>query len=160
MAPNGLSPRAAVAMSLVIAVLLGALSGLVMFPAALHLRSLQDGERAQATLHKSGSCMAGHCQVTFEADGRTIVADLPVGSGGGKNAVGTEWTVRYQADDPLTVAREEDVGGGGALVFAVLSGAFTLLFLVAAVWMALYSARQRRAAIGPRCPDGGAEVGS
>ncbi|MGW0903206.1 hypothetical protein [Streptomyces sp. NPDC002853] len=138
-------------MSLVIAVLLGALSGLVMFPAALHLRSLQDGERAPATLLRSGSCMAGHCEVTFEVNGRSVVASLPVGSGGGKDSVGTEWTVRYQANDPLTVAREEDVGGGGALLLAVMSGAFALLFFAAAGSMALYLARRRRAGIDPRC---------
>ncbi|MGW6273856.1 hypothetical protein [Streptomyces sp. NPDC055060] len=159
MAPNSLSPRTSVVMSLVIAVLLGALSGLVMVPAALHLRSLQDGERAQARLHQSGSCMAGNCQVAFEVDGRTVVADLPVGSGGGKSSVGAELTVRYRADDPQTVARDEDVGGGGAALFAVLSGAFALLFLGVAIAMAIYSVRRRRAA-GPRHQDGEADPGS
>ncbi|MFC9484985.1 DUF3592 domain-containing protein [Streptomyces hydrogenans] len=155
-APKSLSPRAGAMMSLVLAVLLGALSVLVMAPAARHLRSLQDGERAQATLTRSGSCMAGNCQVTFEANGRTVVADLPVGSGGGKFGVGTRWAVRYQADDPLMVAREEDTGGGGALVLAVLSGACALFFLVPGVWMALSLRRQRRRAdIGPRHTSGG-----
>ncbi|CAO0834632.1 hypothetical protein SMICM17S_12783 [Streptomyces microflavus] len=93
--------------------LLGALSALVMFPAAQHLRSLKDGERAEATLYASGACMAGQCEVEFEAGGRTVVADLPVGSGGGRSSVGARMTVRYQADDPEVVAREEDVGGGG-----------------------------------------------
>lgn len=76
------NPRAALLMSLVLGLLLGALSALVMFPAAQHLRSLQDGERAEATLYASGACMAGRCE--FEAGGRTVVADLPVGSGGGR----------------------------------------------------------------------------
>lgn len=131
-------------MSLVLALLLGVLSVLVMFPAAQHLRSLQDGERAQATLHTSGACMAGQCQVKFKADGRTVMADLPVGSGGGKNSVGTRLIVRYQADDPQVVAREEDVGGGGAALLAVMSGGAALLFLAVSVVAAIFVARQRR----------------
>ncbi|MEU0380899.1 DUF3592 domain-containing protein [Streptomyces cyaneofuscatus] len=130
-------------MSLVLGLLLGALSLLVMVPAAQHLRSLQDGERAQATLHTAGSCMAGHCQVKFEADGRTVIADLPVGSGGGKQSVGTSLAVRYQADDPQVAAREEDVGGGGAAVLAALSGGVALLFLTVAAVAAVFLARQR-----------------
>ncbi|MFD3751529.1 hypothetical protein ACFWVT_15050 [Streptomyces cyaneofuscatus] len=124
--------------------LLGALSLLVMLPAAQHLRSLQDGERAQATLHTAGSCMAGHCQVKFEADGRTVIADLPVGSGGGKQSAGAALAVRYQADDPQVAAREEDVGGGGAAVLAALSGGAALLFLTAAAVAAIFLARQPR----------------
>lgn len=144
MAPGTLGPRTALLMSLVLALLLGALSVLVMLPAAQHLRSLQDGERAHATLHMSGACMAGNCQVNFEADGRTVVADLPVGSGGGKSSVGTRLTVRYQADDPQVVAREEDVGGGGAAVLAVMSGGGALLFLMLSVVATIYMVRQRR----------------
>src|SRR5688500_10181084 len=53
-AVHGSGPRTALLTSLVIALLLGALSALVMFPAAQHLRSLRDGERIQATLHTSG----------------------------------------------------------------------------------------------------------
>ncbi|MFE0804759.1 DUF3592 domain-containing protein [Streptomyces sp. NPDC058812] len=130
-----------------LALLLGALSALVMLPAAQHLRSLQDGERARATLHTSGSCMAGHCRVEFEADGRTVVADLPIGSGGGKSSVGSPLTVRYEADDPQTVAREEDVGGGGAAVLAVLSGGGALLFLMISVTAAVFVVRQRLAGL-------------
>lgn len=147
-APAMVSPRTGAVVSLVLAVLLGALSGLVMIPAALHLRSLKDGERARATLYERGSCMAGQCRVRFEADGRTIVAGLPVGSGGGKSGIGTEWTVRYRADDPQTVAREADVGGGGALPLGVMSAVFALLFLVTAASLPLYAARTRRAADG------------
>ncbi|WP_343243071.1 hypothetical protein [Streptomyces sp. SID12501] len=127
-----------------LALLLGGCSALVMYPAAQHLRSLQDGERAHATLHTSGSCVIGQCQVRFEAGGRTVVADLPVGSGGGKDSAGTPLTVRYQADDPQVVAREEDVDGGGAAVGLVMSGAGALLFLVIAVVVAIGMARQRR----------------
>ncbi|MFE7372493.1 hypothetical protein [Streptomyces anulatus] len=141
---NGLGPRASLLMSLALALLLGALSVLVMFPAAEHLRSLRDGERAQATLHTSGACMAGQCEVKFEAGGRTVVADLPVGSGGGKRSVGAAMTVRYQADDPQVVAREDDVGGGGAALLAWMSGGAAVLFLVIAGATALYPARQRR----------------
>ncbi|MEU5373017.1 hypothetical protein ABZ362_29325 [Streptomyces sp. NPDC005951] len=61
-------------MSLTLTLLLGMLSLLVMFPAAEHLRSLRNGERADATLHTSGSCMIGQCRVEFEADGRTVAA--------------------------------------------------------------------------------------
>lgn len=143
---NGsLGPRASLVGSLVLALLLGALSVLVMLPAAQHLRSLQDGERARATLHTGGSCMLGHCQVEFTVDGRTVLADLPVGSGGGKSSVGSPLTVRYQADDPGVVAREEDVGGGGAAVLAVMSGGGALLFLTISVVAAVYVVRQRRA---------------
>lgn len=132
-------------MSLVFALLLGALSALVMLPAAQHLRSLQDGERARATLHTGGACMAGHCRVEFEAGGRTVVADLPVGSGGGKTSAGTPLTVRYLAGDPRVVAREQDVGGGGAAVLAVMSGAGALFFLVLSAVAGVYLVRQRRA---------------
>ncbi|MFF2538555.1 hypothetical protein [Streptomyces cyaneofuscatus] len=131
-------------MSLALGLLLGALSLLVMLPAAQHLRSLQDGERAQATLHTAGSCMAGHCQVKFEAGGRTVIADLPVGSGGGKQSVGASLAVRYQADDPRVVAREEDVGGGGAAVLTALSGGAALLFLAVAAVAAIFLARRPR----------------
>ncbi|QOV37727.1 hypothetical protein IM697_04705 [Streptomyces ferrugineus] len=134
-------------MSLVLALLLGALSALVMLPAAQHLRSLEDGERAYATLHEGGACMAGRCQVKFVAHGRTVVADLPVGSGGGKSPVGARLPIRYEADDPQVVAREEDVGGGGAAALAVISGAGALLFLVMSVVSAILMARRRRADI-------------
>lgn len=144
MAPATLGPRTALVMSLVLALLLGALSALVMFPATQHLRSLQDGERTRATLHTSGSCMVGHCQVKFEAEGRTVVADLPVGSGGGKSSAGTRLIIRYQEDDPQIVAREEDVVGGGAAVLMVVSGGGALLFLVMSVVATIYVARQRR----------------
>ncbi|MFC7992520.1 hypothetical protein ACFUV2_24765 [Streptomyces pilosus] len=116
-----------------------------MFPAAQHLRSLRDGERAHATLYAGGACMAGHCQVKFEANGRTVVADLPIGSGGGKSSVGARLTVRYQADDLQVVAREEDVGGGGAAVLMVMSGGGALLFLAMSVVGAIFLARERRA---------------
>lgn len=146
--PGGetLGPRASLVMSLVLGLLLGALSGLVMVPAAQHLRSLQGGERAQATLHTAGSCMAGQCRVEFEADGRTVIADLPVGSGGGKQSAGARLVVRYQADDPRTVAREADVGGGGAVVLAALSGGAALFFLVISAVAAVFLVRQRRTA--------------
>ncbi|WP_258047320.1 hypothetical protein [Streptomyces sp. SM13] len=139
-----LGPRVSLLLSLSLGLLLGSLSALVMFPAAQHLRSLQGGERAQATLHTSGSCMAGQCKVTFEAAGRTVVADLPVGSGGGKEPVGASLTVRYEADDPQVVAREADVGGGGAALLAWMSGGGALLFLTLPVVAAIVLARQRR----------------
>ncbi|MET9106350.1 hypothetical protein [Streptomyces zhihengii] len=145
-APKVLAPRVALVVSLVIAVSMGLLSGLVMVPAAEQLRSLRGGERAQGVLHKGGSCMVGHCQVAFEAGGRTVVADLPAGSGGGKHSVGTQVTVRYLADDPRTVARDADVGGGGALVLAWVSGGVALLFLVLAVVTGIVMARLRQSA--------------
>lgn len=112
-APGRLGPMTSALVLIGLALLLGTLSVLVMLPAAQHLRSFQDGERAPATLHTSGSCMLGRCQVTFEAGGRTVVADLPVGSGGGKSSVGTPMIVRYQADDPQVAVREDDVGAAG-----------------------------------------------
>ncbi|MFE9457529.1 hypothetical protein [Streptomyces californicus] len=139
-----LGPRASLLMSLALALLLGALSMLVMFPAARHLRSLQDGERARATLHTAGACMAGQCKVTFEANGRTVVADLPVGSGGGKSSVGAAMDVRYRADDPRVVAREEDTGGGGAVLFAWLMAGAAVLFLTLSGAAAIFLVRQRR----------------
>ncbi|MFF3096607.1 hypothetical protein [Streptomyces cyaneofuscatus] len=142
-AANTLGPRASLVMSLALGLLLGALSLLVMLPAAQHLRSLQDAERAQATLHTAGSCMAGHCQVKFEAGGRTVIADLPVGSGGGKQSVGASLAVRYQADDPQVAVREADVGGGGAAVLAALSGAAALFFLAISAVSAIFLARRR-----------------
>ncbi|MEU5402864.1 hypothetical protein ABZ348_26610 [Streptomyces sp. NPDC005963] len=142
-APSTLRPRTAMLMSLVLALLLGALSALVMFPAAHHLRSFQDGERVSATLHRDGSCMVGRCQVTFEVDGQTVVAALPVGSGGGKRSVGDRMIVRYQADDPHAAVREDDVGGGGATVLAVMSGGAALFFLAISVVGMVYVRRQR-----------------
>ncbi|MFD5062608.1 DUF3592 domain-containing protein [Streptomyces sp. NPDC058394] len=129
-APGGLRPLTSALVLFGLALLLGTLSLLVMLPAAQYLCSFQDGERAPATLHTSGSCMLGRCQVKFEAAGRTVVADLPVGSGGGKSPVGTRMIVRYQAEDPQVAVREDDVGGGGAAALAVMSGGAALLFLV------------------------------
>ncbi|WP_239142467.1 hypothetical protein [Streptomyces sp. SID8016] len=139
-----LGPRASLLMSLAFALLLGALSALVMFPAAQHLRSLQDGERARATLHTAGACMTGQCKVTFEADGQTVVADLPVGSGGGKSSVGAALDVRYQADDPRVVARTQDTGGGGAALLAWLTAGAAVFFLALSGAVAIFLARQRR----------------
>ncbi|MDW4912806.1 DUF3592 domain-containing protein [Streptomyces californicus] len=139
-----LGPRASLLMSLAFALLLGALSALVMFPAAQHLRSLQDGERARATLHTAGACMTGQCKVTFEADGQTVVADLPVGSGGGKSSVGAVVDVRYQADDPRVVARTQDTGGGGAALLAWLTAGAAVFFLALSGAAAIFLARQRR----------------
>lgn len=154
------APRTALLVSLVLALLLGALSGLVMYPAAQHLRSLRDGERAQATLLTRGGCLVGECRVEFEADGRSVVAELPVGSGGGKDSVGTRLMVRYRADDPRVAVREEDLDGGGAAVLMVLSGGFALLSLVASVVVAVSVARQRRAGPVPgRTPRGGRRHG-
>lgn len=70
--------RAALVVPLVLALLLGALSVLVLLPAAQHLRSLRGGERAQATVRTGGSCVMGRCQVEFEAAGRTIRVWSPV----------------------------------------------------------------------------------
>ncbi|MEQ4609981.1 hypothetical protein ACIQIG_20085 [Streptomyces bacillaris] len=69
---------------------------------------------------------------------------LPVGSGGGKESVGASVAVRYQPDDPRTVAREADTGGGGALVLAVISGGAALLVLGLSAVAAFFMARQRR----------------
>ncbi|GHH51459.1 DUF3592 domain-containing protein [Streptomyces candidus] len=129
-----------------LALLSGALSLLIMLPAARHLRSFQDGEQTPATLHTSGSCMLGRCQVEFRTDGRTVVADLPTGSGGGKHSVGTETVVRYHADHPQEAVREEDLGGGGAAVLAVILGATTLILLLMSVVGLVQTLRQRGSA--------------
>jgi hypothetical protein len=138
-------PFAGVLMLLGLALLSSALSILVMLPAAQHLRSFQDGERAPATLHTRGSCMLGRCQAEFEADGRAVVADLPVGSGGGKSSVGTRMTVLYHADNPQVAVREEDVGGGGAAALAVASGGAALFFLLMSAVALVYAVRQQHA---------------
>ncbi|MFD3699621.1 DUF3592 domain-containing protein [Streptomyces sp. NPDC058646] len=142
---SGSKRRTAILLPLALALLLGALSGLVLLPQAHHLRSLQDGVRAPATLHTSGTCVLGKCKVTFEADGRTIVADLPAGSGNGKNPAGTQLTVRYRADDPQAVADENDVDGGGAAVMAAMSGGAALIFLALSVLKTVTLARRQRA---------------
>ncbi|WP_371587763.1 hypothetical protein [Streptomyces virginiae] len=138
--------RTALVVPLVLALLLGALSVLVLLPAAQHLRSLRGGERAQATLRTGGSCVLGRCQVEFEAAGRIVTADLPVGSGGGKSPVGARTAVRHRADDPPVVAREEDLGGGAAAVGAVTAGGAALFFLV----LPILAARYRRRSTAPR----------
>ncbi|MFF6835538.1 hypothetical protein ACFY84_27375 [Streptomyces sp. NPDC012438] len=138
-----LGPRASLWFSLVLALLLGALSGLVMFPAAQHLRSLADGRPARATMRTNGPCMAGGCLVAFEAGRRTVSAELPVGSSG-RVRTGDSVDVRYRADDPRVVARAQDVGGGGAMMLAVVSGVVALLFALLAVRSAFSLWRRRR----------------
>ncbi|MCC5032889.1 hypothetical protein DMH02_006480 [Streptomyces sp. WAC 00631] len=144
-AAGSVRPLTAVLLMLGIALLSGAFSVLVMLPAAQHLRSFQDGEQTSATLHTEGSCMIGQCKVEFRAGGRTVVADLPVGSGGGKSSVGARMTVRYHVNDPRVAVRDGDVGGGGAAVLAVISGGTAPLFLVMSVVAPVYALRQRRA---------------
>ncbi|MCC9740981.1 hypothetical protein [Streptomyces sp. MNU89] len=150
-------PLTAVLLMLGFALLSGAFSVLVMLPAAQHLRSFQDGEQTSATLHTEGSCMIGQCKVEFRAGGRTVVADLPVGSGGGKSSVGARMTVRYHVNDPRVAVRDGDVGGGGAAVLAVMSGGTALLFLVMSAVAPVYALRQRRAdpVAGVTSPEGG-----
>ncbi|MCX5229384.1 DUF3592 domain-containing protein [Streptomyces sp. NBC_00233] len=144
-----LRPRAAVVFALVLTLLLASLSGLVMLPAAQHLRSLQDGRQAEATLVAAGSgCFLGGCKVRFEAEGRTVVANLPVGSGHGENVAGERLTVRYREDDPQVVASQNDVGGGGPAAATVVFGAGAVLFLVMAVWASVHVRRQRRTEAG------------
>ena len=139
-AHSQMSQRRYLVVSVVLGLMLGTLWLLVTLPPHLHLRSLQDGMRADATLVKNGLCMLGRCQVEFEADGRRVVADLPVGSSGGKSSVGDRLTVRYEADDAQVVALEDDVDGATAM--AVMSGGIALFFPVA---MAIFLARQRQA---------------
>ncbi|SHL37382.1 hypothetical protein [Streptomyces yunnanensis] len=98
--------------------------------------------QAPATLHEAGSCILGDCRVKFEANGRTVVASLPVGSSGGKRSVGDRMTVRYQADDPRVVARQDDVDGSG-VVLLVTAGAGALAFLLLSVMAAVQAVRQR-----------------
>ncbi|MFC9340924.1 DUF3592 domain-containing protein [Streptomyces sp. NPDC057020] len=151
---GGLGPRVAVGFALVLTLVLGALSGLVMYPAAQHLRSLQDGPQADATLVAAGSgCFLGGCKVRFEAEGRTVVANLPVGSGHGDDLAGERLTVRYREGDPQVVASQDDVGGGGPALLTVLFGASAVLFLLALVWSTVTLRRQRRAeAVQPAVP--------
>ncbi|MEV0322655.1 DUF3592 domain-containing protein [Streptomyces sp. NPDC050658] len=127
-----------------LALLSGALSMLVLLPAAQHLRSFQDGEQTPATLHTEGSCMLGRCQVEFKTGGRTVVADLPAGSTGGRQSAGSQMTVRYHADDPQTAVREEDLRGGGPVILAVLSGGTALLFALMSVVGMIHVLRQRQ----------------
>ncbi|MGW6415425.1 hypothetical protein [Streptomyces sp. NPDC055055] len=120
---------------LVLALLLAALSGLVRLPAAQHLRSLQDGRQASATLVAAGSgCFLGGCKVRFETKRRTVVANLPVGSGHGRSPAGTALTVQYREGDPQVVAAERDVRGSGADVAAVMFGSFSVLLRLMTAW--------------------------
>ncbi|MET7755146.1 DUF3592 domain-containing protein [Streptomyces sp. NPDC005389] len=153
-----LGPRAAVVFTLALTLLLAALSGLVMYPAAQHLRSLQDGRQADATLVAAGSgCFLGGCKVRFEAEGRTVVANLPVGSSDGENVAGGRLTVRYREDDPRVVASQDDVGGGGPAVATVVFGAGAVLFLLVLVWSTVHLRGQRRAeAVQASVPEAGA----
>ncbi|MFJ8662053.1 hypothetical protein [Streptomyces sp. NPDC093795] len=144
MAEGVLGARAGLWFAVVLALLLSALSGFVALPVAQHLRTLQDGVPAQATLTTNAPCMAGGCKVSFEVDGRIVSATLPVGSGGMNSSAGTPMDIRYRADDPQVVAREEDLGGGGAAVMGVMSAASAVLFAGMAVWMAVLMRRQRR----------------
>ncbi|MER6521867.1 hypothetical protein ABT246_34050 [Streptomyces sp. NPDC001553] len=129
-----------------LALILGALSGSVLLPQAQHLRSLRDGVRAHAILHSGGTCVLGRCKVRFEVDGRTVVADLPAGSGGGKNPAGTRLIVRYRADDPQTVAAENDVDGGAHMFMAAVVGGAALMFLALSARKAVSLARLKRKA--------------
>ncbi|WP_435973477.1 hypothetical protein [Streptomyces sp. Qhu_M48] len=140
-----MGPRASFWFALVLTLLLAALSGLVMFPAAQHLQSLKNGRPAQATLESIPPCMTGGCRIGFQAEGRTVETNLPVGSSG-RIKVGDRLDIRYRADDPRVVARAGDVDGGGAAVLAVVSGAAAVLFAGATVWSALLLRRRGRAA--------------
>ncbi|MGW6866570.1 hypothetical protein [Streptomyces sp. NPDC054901] len=141
---SGLKQRTRIAIAVSLALILGAWSSLVLIPQAQHLRSFRDDVRASATMYSGGSCMLGRCKVEFEADGRTVVANLPPGSGGGKSPAGTPLTVRYRADDPRTVADENDVDGGASVIAAGMSGAAALLFLALSALRAVTLARRRR----------------
>ncbi|WP_367125228.1 hypothetical protein [Streptomyces phytohabitans] len=141
---SGMKPRTGLVLLLTLALFFGALSAFVLVPRAQHLRSLHDGVRARATLHKDGSCMLGACEVEFTADGRTVIATLPPGSGGGKQSVGAELAVRHRADDPRVVARDADTGGGGAAVAAVMSACAALAFLSFALVATFSLARTRK----------------
>ncbi|MER5311603.1 hypothetical protein ABT034_27860 [Streptomyces sp. NPDC002773] len=156
MAEGVLGVRAGLWLAVALALLLGALSGFVALPVAQHLRTLQDGVPAQATLTTNAPCMAGGCLVSFEVDGRIVSAPLPVGSGGMNSSAGTPMEIRYRADDPQVVAREEDLAGGGAAVMGVMSAAGAVLFAGMAVWMAVLMRRQRRT---PSAADGPQQAG-
>ncbi|WP_426404422.1 hypothetical protein ACN9M0_28550 [Streptomyces sp. R-07] len=148
--------RAGPLVVLVLGLLLGALSLLVMLPAAQHLRSFQDGERARATLLTNGPCMTGRCKVAFEVEGRAVVAELPVGSGGRHGSAGTRLTIRYRTDDLRAVATERDLSGGGAAVLTVGSGAAGLFFVVMSVWSAVLARRRPAEPVrGPASRRGG-----
>lgn len=99
--------------------------------------------QAPATLHEAGSCILGDCRVQSEANGRTVVARLSVGSSGGKRSVGDRMTVRYQADDPRVVARQDDVDGSGVVLLAMTAGVGALAFLLLSVMAAVQAVRQR-----------------
>ncbi|GGR20205.1 DUF3592 domain-containing protein [Streptomyces roseolus] len=142
----GAGHRTEVFVWLGLALLLGALSALVLIPQAQHQRSLRDGVRADATMHTRGTCALGRCKVAFEVQDRTVVAALPPGSGGSKYPVGAHLTVRYRADDPQTVAAAADVEGGGATLLAASTGAGAVLFLLLPVMKTVARARRRRAA--------------
>ncbi|MEU6295986.1 hypothetical protein [Streptomyces erythrochromogenes] len=141
---RGGRPRTGVLSAVALALLLGVLSALAVVPAQ-HLRSFRDGVRAEATRLTGGPCMAGGCAVAFEVDGRTVEADLPVGSGSGRlSPAGTRVPIRYRADDPQQIAREEDLDGGGPAVFAAASGAGALFFAVVSSCLLVGRVRRRR----------------
>ncbi|MBZ9593634.1 hypothetical protein K7B06_00780 [Streptomyces erythrochromogenes] len=127
-----------------LALLLGALSALVLIPQAQHLRSLRDGVRTDATMHTRGTCALGRCKVAFEAQGRTVVAAMPPSSSGSKYPVGAHLTVRYRADDPQVVANAADVDGGMATLLAATTGAGAVLFLLLPVVKTVARERRRR----------------
>ncbi|WP_146051086.1 hypothetical protein [Streptomyces noursei] len=72
-----------------------------------------------------------------------MVARLSVGSSGGKRSVGDRMTVRYQADDPRVVARQDDVDGSGVVLLAMTAGVGALAFLLLSVMAAVQAVRQR-----------------
>ncbi|MEV7559189.1 hypothetical protein [Streptomyces sp. NPDC089795] len=142
---TGAGHRTEVFVWLGLALLLGALSALVLTPQAQHLRSFRDGVRADATMHTRGTCALGRCKVAFEAQGRTVVAALPPGSSGSQYPVGAHLTVRYRADDPQVVAGAADVEGGEATLLAASTGAGAVVFLLLPVMRTVARARRRRA---------------
>lgn len=143
---TGVRHRTEVLVWLGLALLLGALSALVLIPQAQHQRSLSDGVRADATVHTRGTCALGQCKVAFEVRDRTVVAALPPGSSGSKYPVGAHLTVVYRAEDPQTVAAAADVEGGGTTLLAASTGAGAVLFLLLAVIKTVARKRRRRAA--------------
>ncbi|MFJ3636927.1 hypothetical protein [Streptomyces sp. NPDC090112] len=143
-AGRGGRPRTRMLSALALAMLLGVFAALAVVPAQ-HLRSFRDGVRAEATRLTGGPCMTGGCAVAFAVEGRTVEAELPVGSGSGRlSPAGTSVSIRYRADDPRQIAREEDLDGGGPAVFAAVSGAGALFFAVLSACLLVGGVRRRR----------------
>lgn len=90
---------------------------------------LADGVRATGVLQEEPTGCGGGCAVAFEAEGRTVVGELPASQLVKRYHAGSSVPLLYRADDPRRIALQDGVGPG-ALVLATLMPLLGLVLVV------------------------------